>query len=115
MKKAHGESSYVVREIAEEFCILKHNGFGSLYLLCVPFLAELKLKWCAYVPHYSDAYGIGWNTRMGIRQSKLSSHSSFLDKDGIFVNSTNSKLLERAHGILMLVQKCPCSSSLWKR
>ncbi|XP_066491078.1 unconventional myosin-IXa isoform X1 [Tiliqua scincoides] len=48
-----------------------------------------------------DSYGIGWNSRMGIRQSKLSSHSSFLDKDGIFVNSTNSKLLERAHGILM--------------
>ncbi|XP_062439518.1 unconventional myosin-IXa isoform X5 [Rhea pennata] len=48
-----------------------------------------------------DAYGVGWNGRMGIRHSRLSSPSSFLDKDGIFVNSTNSKLLERAHGILM--------------
>ncbi|KAL7980033.1 hypothetical protein Chor_001301 [Crotalus horridus] len=46
-----------------------------------------------------DAYGV-WNTRMGLRPNRL---SSFLDKDGIFVNSTNSKLLERAHGILMLV------------
>ncbi|XP_029431738.1 LOW QUALITY PROTEIN: unconventional myosin-IXa [Rhinatrema bivittatum] len=48
-----------------------------------------------------DNYGIGWNGRTGIRQSRLSSTSSFLEEDGIFVNSTNSKLLERAHGILM--------------
>ncbi|XP_054858452.1 unconventional myosin-IXa [Eublepharis macularius] len=48
-----------------------------------------------------DAYGVGWNSRMGVRQSRLSNHGSLLDKDGIFVNSTNSKLLERAHGILM--------------
>uniref|UniRef100_A0A670JUV8 Myosin IXA n=1 Tax=Podarcis muralis TaxID=64176 RepID=A0A670JUV8_PODMU len=48
-----------------------------------------------------DMYGVGWNSKMGVRQSRLSSQSSFLDKDGIFVNSTNSKLLERAHGILM--------------
>uniref|UniRef100_A0A8C6Y8H9 Myosin IXA n=1 Tax=Naja naja TaxID=35670 RepID=A0A8C6Y8H9_NAJNA len=47
-----------------------------------------------------DTYGV-WNSRMGLRQSRLSSPSSFLDKDGIFVNSTSSKLLERAHGILM--------------
>uniref|UniRef100_A0A8D0GYY1 Myosin IXA n=1 Tax=Sphenodon punctatus TaxID=8508 RepID=A0A8D0GYY1_SPHPU len=46
---------------------------------------------------------IGWNGRMGIRQSRLSSPSTCLDKDGIFVNSTNSRLLERAHGILMLL------------
>uniref|UniRef100_A0A674JMR0 Myosin IXA n=1 Tax=Terrapene triunguis TaxID=2587831 RepID=A0A674JMR0_9SAUR len=48
-----------------------------------------------------DTCGVGWTGRMGIRQGRLSSPSSFLDKDGIFVNSTNSKLLERAHGILM--------------
>ncbi|XP_038602338.1 unconventional myosin-IXa isoform X3 [Tachyglossus aculeatus] len=48
-----------------------------------------------------DTYGIGWNGRPGIRQSRLAVTSSLLDKDGIFVNSTNSKLLERAHGILM--------------
>ncbi|XP_050165955.1 unconventional myosin-IXa isoform X2 [Myiozetetes cayanensis] len=48
-----------------------------------------------------DAYGVGWNGRMGMRHSRLTSPSTFLDKDGIFVNATNSKLLERAHGILM--------------
>uniref|UniRef100_A0A4X2LHG7 Myosin IXA n=1 Tax=Vombatus ursinus TaxID=29139 RepID=A0A4X2LHG7_VOMUR len=48
-----------------------------------------------------DTFGIDWNGRTGVRQSRLSSSSSLLDKDGIFINSTNSKLLERAHGILM--------------
>ncbi|XP_074152277.1 unconventional myosin-IXa isoform X12 [Sminthopsis crassicaudata] len=48
-----------------------------------------------------DTFGIDWSGRTGIRQSRLSSSSSLLDKDGIFINSTNSKLLERAHGILM--------------
>ncbi|XP_043838873.1 unconventional myosin-IXa [Dromiciops gliroides] len=48
-----------------------------------------------------DTFGIDWNGRTGIRQNRLSSSSSILDKDGIFINSTNSKLLERAHGILM--------------
>uniref|UniRef100_A0A5F8GI34 Myosin IXA n=1 Tax=Monodelphis domestica TaxID=13616 RepID=A0A5F8GI34_MONDO len=48
-----------------------------------------------------DTFGIDWNGRTSIRPSKLSSCSSLLDKDGIFINSTNSKLLERAHGILM--------------
>ncbi|XP_070694720.1 unconventional myosin-IXAa isoform X3 [Pempheris klunzingeri] len=44
--------------------------------------------------------GLGWNGRMG-RQSRLSSSSSAADEDGIFVNSASSKLLERAHDILM--------------
>ncbi|XP_069722667.1 unconventional myosin-IXa isoform X3 [Phaenicophaeus curvirostris] len=48
-----------------------------------------------------DAYAVGWNGRMGMRHSRLASPGTFLDKDGIFVNATNSKLLERAHGILM--------------
>ncbi|KFU95832.1 Unconventional myosin-IXa, partial [Chaetura pelagica] len=48
-----------------------------------------------------DAYAVGWNGRMGMRHSRLSSSGAFLDKDGIFVNATTSKLLERAHGILM--------------
>ncbi|XP_010291076.1 PREDICTED: unconventional myosin-IXa, partial [Phaethon lepturus] len=48
-----------------------------------------------------DAYAVGWNGRMGMRHSRLTSPGAFLDKDGIFVNATNSKLLERAHGILM--------------
>uniref|UniRef100_A0A671QP92 Unconventional myosin-IXa-like n=1 Tax=Sinocyclocheilus anshuiensis TaxID=1608454 RepID=A0A671QP92_9TELE len=42
----------------------------------------------------------GWNGRPG-RQNLLSSAGSFNEEDGIFVNSTSSKLLERAHGILM--------------
>lgn len=48
-----------------------------------------------------DTFDIAWNVRTGIRQSRLpSSNTSLLDKDGIFANSTSSKLLERAHGIL---------------
>lgn len=42
---------------------------------------------------------------MGMRHSRLAGPGAFLDKDGIFVNATNSKLLERAHGILMSVPK----------
>uniref|UniRef100_A0A8B9L3A6 Myosin IXA n=1 Tax=Astyanax mexicanus TaxID=7994 RepID=A0A8B9L3A6_ASTMX len=40
------------------------------------------------------------NGRVG-RQSRLSSAGSGAEEDGIFINSTSSKLLERAHGILM--------------
>uniref|UniRef100_A0A8D2CS32 Unconventional myosin-IXa n=1 Tax=Sciurus vulgaris TaxID=55149 RepID=A0A8D2CS32_SCIVU len=47
-----------------------------------------------------DTFDIAWNVRTGIRQSKLPSSTSSLDKDGIFANSASSKLLERAHGIL---------------
>ncbi|XP_029961654.1 unconventional myosin-IXAa isoform X3 [Salarias fasciatus] len=42
----------------------------------------------------------GWNGRSG-RQSRLSSSSSTTEEDGVFVNSASSKLLERAHDILM--------------
>uniref|UniRef100_A0A9J7YYJ2 Myosin IXAa n=1 Tax=Cyprinus carpio carpio TaxID=630221 RepID=A0A9J7YYJ2_CYPCA len=42
----------------------------------------------------------GWNGRAG-RQNRLSSAGSLGEEEGIFVNSTSSKLLERAHGILM--------------
>lgn len=42
---------------------------------------------------------------MGMRHNRLGSPGTFLDKDGIFVNATNSKLLERAHGILMSVPR----------
>nr|XP_004558044.2 unconventional myosin-IXa isoform X5 [Maylandia zebra] len=44
--------------------------------------------------------GLGWNGRVGT-QSRLSSSSSTAEDDGIFLNSTSSKLLERAHDILM--------------
>lgn len=47
-----------------------------------------------------DTFDIAWNGRTGIRQSRLSSSTSLLDKDGIFANSTSSKLLERARGLL---------------
>ncbi|XP_048185380.1 unconventional myosin-IXa isoform X2 [Perognathus longimembris pacificus] len=47
-----------------------------------------------------DTFDIAWNVRTGIRQSRLPSSTSLLDKDGIFANSSSSKLLERAHGIL---------------
>uniref|UniRef100_A0A4W5P6G8 Myosin IXAb n=1 Tax=Hucho hucho TaxID=62062 RepID=A0A4W5P6G8_9TELE len=46
-----------------------------------------------------DGYGVGCNGRSPI-QGRLSSSGSEFD-DGIFVNSTSSKLLERAQGILM--------------
>ncbi|XP_059514342.1 unconventional myosin-IXa isoform X7 [Myotis daubentonii] len=49
---------------------------------------------------YCDTFDIAWNGRTGIHQSRLSSNTSLLDKDGIFANSASSKLLERAHGIL---------------
>ncbi|XP_037547575.1 unconventional myosin-IXAa isoform X2 [Nematolebias whitei] len=44
--------------------------------------------------------GPSWNRRVG-RQGRLSSGGSTTDEDGIFVNSASSKLLERAHDILM--------------
>ncbi|XP_068598341.1 unconventional myosin-IXAa [Brachionichthys hirsutus] len=44
--------------------------------------------------------GLGWNGRAG-RQNRLSSGVSTTEEDGIFVNSASSKLLERAHDILM--------------
>ncbi|XP_034076890.1 unconventional myosin-IXAa isoform X4 [Gymnodraco acuticeps] len=44
--------------------------------------------------------GLGWNGRVG-RLRCLSSSSSTTEEDGIFVNSASSKLLERAHDILM--------------
>ncbi|XP_064013261.1 unconventional myosin-IXa isoform X2 [Pogoniulus pusillus] len=48
-----------------------------------------------------DAYGVGWSGRTGLRHGRLGGPGALLDKDGIFVNATTSKLLERAHGILM--------------
>ncbi|XP_065589738.1 unconventional myosin-IXa isoform X2 [Cyrtonyx montezumae] len=61
-----------------------------------------------------DAFAVGWNGRMGMRHSRLASPSSFLDKDGIFVNTTSSKLLERAHGILMRNKNFKAKPSLPK-
>ncbi|XP_053844366.1 unconventional myosin-IXa isoform X7 [Vidua macroura] len=61
-----------------------------------------------------DAYAVGWNGRMGMRHNRLASPGTFLDKDGIFVNTTNSKLLERAHGILMRNKNFKAKPSLPK-
>ncbi|TRZ18283.1 hypothetical protein HGM15179_008841 [Zosterops borbonicus] len=61
-----------------------------------------------------DAYAVGWNGRMGMRHNRLGSPGAFLDKDGIFVNATNSKLLERAHGILMRNKNFKAKPSLPK-
>ncbi|NXQ16011.1 MYO9A protein, partial [Peucedramus taeniatus] len=61
-----------------------------------------------------DAYAVGWNGRMGMRHNRLTSPGTFLDKDGIFVNATNSKLLERAHGILMRNKNFKAKPSLPK-
>ncbi|XP_035250865.1 unconventional myosin-IXAa-like isoform X2 [Anguilla anguilla] len=47
-----------------------------------------------------ESFSVGWNGRSG-RSGRLSSSGSLLEEDGVFVNSTSSKLLERAHGILM--------------
>ncbi|XP_048886169.1 unconventional myosin-IXAa isoform X4 [Brienomyrus brachyistius] len=47
-----------------------------------------------------DTLGVGRNGRSS-RQSRLPSSGPLLEDDGIFVNSTSSRLLERAHGILM--------------
>ncbi|XP_028294897.1 unconventional myosin-IXAa isoform X3 [Gouania willdenowi] len=43
---------------------------------------------------------LGWNGRLR-RQRRLSSSGSNVEDDGIFINSASSKLLERAHDILM--------------
>ncbi|XP_077057729.1 unconventional myosin-IXAa isoform X5 [Siphateles boraxobius] len=52
-----------------------------------------------------------WNGR----QKRLSSIGSFSEEDGIFINSTSSKLLERAHGILMRNKNYKMKPSLPKR
>ncbi|NXR29610.1 MYO9A protein, partial [Cinclus mexicanus] len=61
-----------------------------------------------------DAYAVGWNGRMGMRHNRLTSPGTFLDKDGIFISTTNSKLLERAHGILMRNKNFKAKPSLPK-
>lgn len=66
-------------------------------------MSQLTKANCTVFNFYSDTFDFAWNGRTGIRQSRLSSSPSLLDKDGIFTNSASSKLLERAHGILTLV------------
>ena len=66
-------------------------------------MSQLTKAKCTILNFYSDIFDNAWNGRTGIRQSRLSSSTALLDKDGIFANSASSKLLERAHGILTLV------------
>uniref|UniRef100_A0A8C1RDY7 Myosin IXAa n=1 Tax=Cyprinus carpio TaxID=7962 RepID=A0A8C1RDY7_CYPCA len=55
---------------------------------------------CTLAKNNQHVFFNGWNGRAG-RQNRLSSAGSLGEEEGIFVNSTSSKLLERAHGILM--------------
>ncbi|KAK2842615.1 hypothetical protein Q5P01_012815 [Channa striata] len=61
-----------------------------------------------------DGYGVGCNGRSS-RSGRLSSMGSpALEEDGIFLNSTNSKLLERAQGILLRNKNCKSKPTLPK-
>ncbi|XP_057693611.1 unconventional myosin-IXAa-like isoform X1 [Corythoichthys intestinalis] len=62
-----------------------------------------------------DGFGVGCNGR-GSKSGRLSSTGSptALGEDGIFVNSSNSKLLERAQGILLRNKNCKTKPSLPK-
>ncbi|XP_068458393.1 unconventional myosin-IXAa-like isoform X2 [Clinocottus analis] len=61
-----------------------------------------------------DGYGVGCNGRSS-RSGRLSSTGSpALEEDGIFLNSTSSKLLERAQGILLRNKNVKTKPSLPK-
>ncbi|XP_054864714.1 unconventional myosin-IXa-like isoform X15 [Amphiprion ocellaris] len=61
-----------------------------------------------------DGYSVGCNGRSS-RSGRLSSSGSpTLEEDGIFLNSTNSKLLERAQGILLRNKNCKSKPTLPK-
>ncbi|XP_035520725.1 unconventional myosin-IXAa-like [Morone saxatilis] len=61
-----------------------------------------------------DGYGVGCNGRSS-RSDRLSSMGSpALEEDGIFLNSTSSKLLERAQGILLRNKNCKSKPTLPK-
>ncbi|XP_048473063.1 unconventional myosin-IXAa isoform X2 [Rhincodon typus] len=48
-----------------------------------------------------DLRGMSWNGRTGVQAARLPCSHSLIDDEGIFLNSSSTKLLERAHGILM--------------
>ncbi|XP_063044943.1 unconventional myosin-IXAa isoform X3 [Engraulis encrasicolus] len=56
----------------------------------------------------------GWNGRSPMQSRLSSTGSGGSEEDGIFVNSTSSKLLERAHGILMRNKNYKAKPSLPK-
>ncbi|XP_038561193.1 unconventional myosin-IXa-like isoform X7 [Micropterus salmoides] len=61
-----------------------------------------------------DGYGVGCNGR-STRSGRLSSTGGpALEEDGIFLNTTSSKLLERAQGILLRNKNCKSKPTLPK-
>ncbi|XP_067829552.1 unconventional myosin-IXAa isoform X2 [Heptranchias perlo] len=48
-----------------------------------------------------DLHGTSWNGRTGVQATRLPSGHSLIEDEGIFLSSASTKLLERAHGILM--------------
>lgn len=74
------------------------------YEVVLLVLNKMPLCWSVlFLPPCRDGYSVGCNGRTS-RSGRLSSMGSpALEEDGIFLNSNNSKLLERAQGILMWV------------
>ncbi|XP_067871726.1 unconventional myosin-IXAa isoform X2 [Heterodontus francisci] len=48
-----------------------------------------------------ELHGTSWHGRTGVQVARLPSGHSLIDDEGIFLSSASTKLLERAHGILM--------------
>ncbi|XP_078804583.1 unconventional myosin-IXAa isoform X6 [Oryzias latipes] len=61
-----------------------------------------------------DGYSIGCNGRSSRLSHVPTSGSPVLEEDGIFLNSANSKLLERAQGILLRNKNCKNKPTLPK-
>ncbi|XP_026166425.1 unconventional myosin-IXAb-like isoform X3 [Mastacembelus armatus] len=61
-----------------------------------------------------DGYGVGCNGRSSRSGRFSATGSPSLEEDGIFLNSTNSKLLERAQGILLRNKNCKVKPTLPK-
>ncbi|XP_032379863.1 unconventional myosin-IXAb isoform X2 [Etheostoma spectabile] len=61
-----------------------------------------------------DGYGVGCNGRSSRSGRVSSTESPALEEDGIFLNSTSSKLLERAQGILLRNKNVKSKPSLPK-
>ncbi|XP_017292504.1 unconventional myosin-IXAb isoform X3 [Kryptolebias marmoratus] len=61
-----------------------------------------------------EGFGVGCNGRSSRSGRVSSSGSPALEEDGIFLNSANSKLLERAQGILLRNKNCKSKPALPK-
>ncbi|XP_051898396.1 unconventional myosin-IXAa isoform X2 [Pristis pectinata] len=48
-----------------------------------------------------DLQGISWNGRTSVQTPRLTTSHSLIEDEAIFLSSASTKLLERAHGILM--------------